>query len=342
MTSRTKDIMPTDATPEATIDQGSEAGSGGRRAALIINPIKATTIDVEGAVRRISAEDGWDEPLVIETTEDDPGHGQARQALDAGADLVIAAGGDGTVRCVAEELAGSGTMMALVPLGTGNLLARNLDIAVDDPDAAVEAAFRGTERSIDVVHVTVDRAQDAHVFLVMAGLGYDAAIMSDTRDDLKDKVGWLAYVDAGIRNLPGRPARTTISVDGGKPFERRLRSVMGGNCGKIMGGLEIFPGARIDDGRMDLMTVAPKGKLGWLAVAGKLFVKGKGSSKDPSLEYFQCRTAEVTSREPLEVQLDGDPLGKARHMAFEVKPDSLRLRMPLGYKDPAVVSEPLP
>ncbi len=326
----------TDVTPDVTPD----AGSRSRRAALIINPIKVTTVDVQRAVQRISAEDGWEEPLVIETTADDPGHGQAREALDAGVDLVIAAGGDGTVRCVAEELAGTGTLMALVPLGTGNLLARNLDIAVDDPDAAVEAAFRGTERTIDVVHVTVDRAQDAHVFLVMAGIGYDAAIMSDTRDDLKDKVGWLAYVDAGIRNLPGRPARTTISVDGGRSFERRLRSVMGGNCGKIMGGLEIFPGAKIDDGLMDLMTLAPRGKLGWLAVAGKLFTRGKG--KDPSLEYFQCRTAEVTLHEPLEVQLDGDPLGKATHMAFEVKPDSLRLRMPLGYKDPAVVSEPLP
>jgi len=288
----------------------------------------------------VSAEDGWDAPLVIETTEDDPGRGQARQALDAGVDLVIAAGGDGTVRCVAEELEGTDTLMALVPLGTGNLLARNLDIAVDDPNAAVESAFRGTERKIDVVHVTLDRAVDSNVFLVMAGLGYDAAIMSDTRDDLKDKVGWLAYVDAGIRNLPGKPTRTSVSVDGGKPFERRLRSVMGGNCGKIMGGLEIFPGAKIDDGLMDLMTVAPSGRLGWLAVLGNLVTRGR--SKDPSLEYFQCRTDEVTLQEPLEVQLDGDPLGKARHLSFEVKPYSLRLRMPFGYKDPAVVSEPLP
>ena len=111
--------MPTDATIEATTDVAADAGSGRRRAALIINPIKATTVDVESAVRRISAEDGWEEPLVIETTADDPGHGQAREALAAGVDLVIAAGGDGTVRCVAEELAGSGTMMALVPLGTG-------------------------------------------------------------------------------------------------------------------------------------------------------------------------------------------------------------------------------
>ena len=314
--------------------------AAGQRAALIINPIKNTGQDTREIVARVSAEEGWDEPLILETTVEDPGHGQAQEALRAGVDVVIAAGGDGTVRCVAEELAGTGTVMALVPLGTGNLLARNLDIAVDDPEEAVATAFRGTERKIDVVHVTVDRAQKAHVFLVMAGLGYDAAIMSDTRDDLKDKVGWLAYVDAGIRNLPGRPARTTIRIDGGRPFDRRLRSVMGGNCGKIMGGLEIFPGAKIDDGLLDLMTVAPRGKLGWLNVAGKLFARGKG--KDPSLEYFQCSRAEVQLHEPLDVQLDGDPLGKATHMSFEMKPESLRLRMPYGRKDPAILSEPLP
>ncbi|WP_026532172.1 diacylglycerol/lipid kinase family protein [Arthrobacter sp. H41] len=315
-------------------------GGTAQRAALILNPIKDTGQDVRGIVTRMSLDNGWKEPLVIETTAEDPGHGQAREALDAGVDVVIAAGGDGTVRCVAEELAGTETVMALVPLGTGNLLARNLEIPVDDPEGAVETAFGGTERRIDVVHVTVDRAQDAQVFLVMAGLGFDAAIMSDTRDDLKDKVGWLAYVDAGLRNLPGKPARTTITIDGGKPFERRLRSVMGGNCGKIMGGLEIFPGAKLDDGLMDIMTVAPRGRFGWLAVAGKLFARGKG--KDPSLEYFQCSRAEVQLHEPLEVQLDGDPLGKATHMVFEVKPDSLRLRMPHGKKDPAILSNPLP
>lgn len=332
--------MPIDAAPEATSGTVTETSSGVRRAALVINPTKQSTDEVRQAVERVSSEDGWETPLVIETTKDDPGSGQARQALDAGVDLVIVAGGDGTVRCVAEELVGTDTLMALVPLGTGNLLARNVDIVVDDPTAAVEAAFRGTERSIDVVHLTLDHAQETQVFLVMAGLGYDAAIMSDTREDLKDRVGWLAYVDAGIRNLPGEPAHATISIDGAEPFECRLRSVMGGNCGKIMGGLEIFPGAKIDDGLMDLMTIAPKGKLGWLAVLGKLFARGKG--RDPSLQYYQCLTAEVSLREPLEVQLDGDPLGEARHLLFEVKPKSLRLRMPLGYKDPAIVSDPLP
>lgn len=336
--------MPSLPDTESDPQAETQSESRTRRAALILNPIKPSDEDIRAIVTELSLEKGWEEPLFLETTEDDPGHGQAKEALKAGVDVVIAAGGDGTVRCVAEELAGTTTALGLLPLGTGNLLARNLDIDVDDPRGAVEAALGGTERMIDVVHVNVDRAQDAHVFLVMAGLGFDAAVMAETRDDLKDKVGWLAYVDAGIRNLPGKPSRVHISIDGGKRITRRLRSVMGGNCGKIMGGLEIFPGAKLNDGLLDIMTVAPSGKLGWFAVLGKLLARGKGKDKgkDPSLEYYQCKSAEVESETPLEIELDGDSLGKGTHMAFRVEPNSLKLRMPHGKKDPAILTNPEP
>jgi diacylglycerol kinase family enzyme len=290
------------------------------RAAVVLNPIKPTTVDIRDLVTKISADEGWDEPLWLETTEEDPGHGMDRQALDEGVDLVIAAGGDGTVRCVAEELAGTNTPLGLLPLGTGNLLARNLDL--------------------DVVHVNVDRAIKAHVFLVMAGLGFDAAMMGDTKDDLKDKVGWLAYVDAGIRNLPGKPLRTKITIDGGKPIGRRLRSVMGGNCGKIMGGLEIFPGAKIDDGLLEIMTVAPHGTFGWLGVVAGLLRRGKG--KDPAIEYFRCKSAVVETQVPQDIEIDGDYLGKGTHIAMRVEPNSLRVRMPYGKKDPAILTSPEP
>ncbi|GAA3293529.1 diacylglycerol/lipid kinase family protein [Arthrobacter citreus] len=230
-----------------------------QRVAVIMNPTKKTDVDIRALVGRICRDQDWEEPLWLETTKEDPGRGMAREAIGAGVDLVIAAGGDGTVRCVAAELAGTDTPLGLLPLGTGNLLARNLDIAVDDPEAAVTAALTGADRRIDVVHVTLDRALEGDVFLVMAGLGYDAALMGDTNDTLKDRVGWLAYVDAGIRNLPGKPVKSTIRLDGGKEISGHPRSVMGGNCGKIMGGLEIFPGARIDDGLLDIMTMAPGG-----------------------------------------------------------------------------------
>ncbi|MCG2621274.1 NAD(+)/NADH kinase [Arthrobacter sp. I2-34] len=310
------------------------------RAAVVVNPIKRTEVDLRSLVTKVCLDEGWDEPLWLETKVEDPGQGMTREALEAGVDLVIAAGGDGTVRCVSEVLAGTDTPLGLLPLGTGNLLARNLDIDINDPQAAVLDALNGTERRIDVVHIHVDHAQDSHVFLVMAGLGFDAAIMGDTRDDLKDKVGWLAYVDAGIRNLPGKPARTKLRIDGKKPFYRRVRSVMGGNCGKIMGGLEIFPGARLDDGLLDIMTVAPRGKLGWLGVAAGLLRRGKG--RDPSLEYFRCESAEIQTLLPQEIEIDGDTLGQGTHLLLRVQPRSLRIRMPYGKKDPAVLSQTEP
>ena len=170
---------------------------------------------------------------------------------------MIAAGGDGTVRCVAEVLAGTGTPMGLVPLGTGNLLARNLGVDITDPVSACYDVLNGSDKAIDVVKARLDHSDDEQVFLVMAGLGYDAAIMADTVDALKDRMGWLAYVEAGIRKLPGKPVKAKISVDGGEPVRRRIRSVMIGNCGRIMGGVEIFPDAKIDDGVLDLLILAP-------------------------------------------------------------------------------------
>ncbi len=295
-----------------------------KRAALIVNPIKTTNDDVAKAVRDLSASEGWDSPLEIETTADDPGFGQAKEALAAGVDVVLAAGGDGTVRAVADELAGTDVPLGLIPLGTGNLLARNLELPLNNIADATRRAMLGEDHRIDVVYATLDHADERHLFLVMAGIGFDAAVMADTNDILKDRVGWLAYVDAGIRNLPGKPSKTRIAINGQSPMRRRLRSVMGGNCGKIQGGLEIFPGAKLDDGVLDIMTVAPSGAFGWIGVAAKLLQRNKG--KDPAVEYFQGQSAEIDSDEPLEIQLDGDHLGRARHLAMKLDAGALTIR----------------
>src|SRR6478736_8771452 len=168
-----------------------------KRAAIVINPAKTVDVDVRELMAKHCEENGWGETLWLETTKEDPGVGQAKEALKQGADLVIAAGGDGTVRCVAEVLAGGDIPMGLLPLGTGNLLARNLGMDVTDFDGAMAGALTGAERKIDVVRAKQSDPDQDQIFLVMAGLGYDATIMGDTNEDLKDKVGWLAYVDAG-------------------------------------------------------------------------------------------------------------------------------------------------
>jgi diacylglycerol kinase (ATP) len=301
------------------------APSGSRRAAVVWNPSKKFSFDLVALVEDACAETGWQPPLWMETTLEDPGGGQTQQAMEAGVDLVIAAGGDGTVRRVAGRLAGTDTPLGVIPLGTGNLLARNLDLPVDDPETAVRIALAGRDRQIDAVLAKVDGSGSGAVFLVMAGLGFDAAVIGGTDDGLKDRIGWLAYVEAGLRNLPGKPVRATLSIDGGKPVTVRMRSVMGGNCGKIQGGFEMFPGAQIDDGLLDIMTIAPRGRLGWLGVLAGLAKRGR--SVDPSVDYYQGKEVEITAGRPQEMQLDGDHIGLGSRLSMRVDPGALRVRV---------------
>ena len=297
-----------------------------QRAAIIVNPAKPVDIDVRGLVAKHCVENGWGEPLWFETTKEDPGVGQAKEALAQGADIVIAAGGDGTVRCVAEVLSGGDVPMGLLPLGTGNLLARNLGMDVTDYDGAMAGALIGTERKIDVVRARRSDPDKEQLFLVMAGVGYDATIMADTNEDLKDKVGWLAYVDAGIRNLPGKPVRATVVVDGKAVVHRGVRSVMVGNCGKVQGNLEIFPDAKVDDGLLDIAVLAPHhGKLGWLSVVAGII--GRGRNKDTAVEYFQGKSVEITLEHNDDYQLDGDHEGEGKHVLMTVDPAAITLRM---------------
>lgn len=297
-----------------------------QRAAIIVNPAKPVDIDVRGLVAKHCVENGWGEPMWFETTKEDPGVGQAKEALAQGADIVIAAGGDGTVRCVAEVLSGGDVPMGLLPLGTGNLLARNLGMDVTDYDGAMAGALTGTERKIDVVRARRSDPDMEQLFLVMAGVGYDATIMADTNEDLKDKVGWLAYVDAGIRNLPGKPVKATIVIDGKSAVHRGVRSVMVGNCGKVQGNLEIFPDAKVDDGLLDIAVLAPHhGKLGWLSVVAGII--GRGRNKDTAVEYFQGKSVEITLEHNDDYQLDGDHEGEGKHVLMTVDPAAITLRM---------------
>ncbi|WP_458780252.1 diacylglycerol/lipid kinase family protein [Arthrobacter sp. D3-16] len=297
-----------------------------QRAAIIINPAKTVDIDVRELAAKHSAENGWGETLWFETTKEDPGVGQAKEALAQGADIVIAGGGDGTVRCVAEVLSGGDIPMGLLPLGTGNLLARNLGMDITDYDGAMAGAFAGTERKIDVVRARRSDPEKEQLFLVMAGVGYDATIMADTDEELKHKVGWLAYVDAGIRNLPGKPVKATIVIDGQPAVRRGVRSVMVGNCGKVQGGLEIFPEAKMDDGLLDVAVLAPHhGRLGWLSVVAGMIGKGRG--KDTAVEYFQGKTVEITLEHNDDYQLDGDHEGQGKHVLMSLDPGALTIRM---------------
>lgn len=295
-----------------------------KRAAVVINPVKSPDENFKAAFHQLCADAGWAPPLWLETSEEDPGRGQAKEAMEAGVDVVIAAGGDGTVRCVAEILTGTDMPLGLMPLGTGNLLARNLGIDVSDPLAAAKGVLNGTETTIDVLKAVIDHGAQTQRFLIAAGLGYDASIMADTIDGLKDRVGWLAYVEAGIRHLPGKPVTARITVDGRPAAHRKIRGVMVGNCGKLMGGLDIFPDAVITDGILDLLTMAPRGRFGWLGVIAGVFGRSQDNN---SVQTHSGKTAEIAMDVPQELQLDGDHIGQATHLKVMVEPRALTIRM---------------
>src|SRR5919202_1915022 len=253
------------------------------------------------------------------------------RSLDLGcARAVLAYGGDGTVRHVGSALTGSGVPLGLLPAGTGNLLARNLAVPFADLDAALAVALTGLERTIDVGRAEVDVSGEDHpprteTFLVMAGLGFDAEVMASVEHRLKQRVGWWAYVVAGARRLRGRQTKVLLRMDGEEPVRRRLRSVIVGNCGELTGGVRLMPEAKIDDGRLDVVVVAPRGVVGWVAVTGAVLTRSHWGH--PVVEHFRCQHIEVTAEKPLHVQLDGDPAGLARVLRAAVDPGALVVRV---------------
>jgi diacylglycerol kinase family enzyme len=223
------------------------------RAAVVANPTKHDQPEkLRGAIRAAMSEHGWSEPLWLETTIEDPGEGQAREAVQAGVDLVLACGGDGTVTACAAGVAASGVPLAVLPAGTGNLLARNLGLPLDLSDA-LAIALTGTDRKLDM-GVANDQP-----FIVMAGIGFDAKMLGGASAPLKKRLGWPAYVVSALRHLRDRPMRVRLRADDGAPLRLRASAVVIGNVGSLQGGLPLMPDAEPDDGVLDVVVLSAAG-----------------------------------------------------------------------------------
>ncbi|MGH3423898.1 MAG: diacylglycerol/lipid kinase family protein, partial [Nocardioidaceae bacterium] len=309
-----------------TTQRATTTGTGSKRLAVVLNPIKVPDVQIfKGRLELAAARSGWGPPLWLETLPDDPGVSMTEQALAEGVDLVIAAGGDGTVRIVCSELARTGVAAGIVPLGTGNLLARNLGIPLHIGDA-IETALNGQDRAIDTVSLSGEGFEDTS-FMVMAGLGLDAAIMTGAPDRLKAKMGWFAYVVSAVRHLFAFPAtRVQISVDGGPFVKRRARTVVIGNVGYLQAGIPLLPDAVIDDGQLDVVVIAPSRRSGWLRVALRVFTKRKRT--DARLDRMTGREVVVRADRPTPMQLDGDPIGAGIELRAEIMPGVLLVRVP--------------
>lgn len=311
-------LVPTGPAPATT-------GVRPSRLAVVVNPIKVA--DPTGLRRLLDAaaqRHGWELPRWYETTADDAGIAMTHAALADGAEMVVAAGGDGTVRVVSSELARTGVPVGVVPLGTGNLLARNLGLPLRATEA-VEVALSGQDRAIDVVRVSGDELPET-AFTVMGGLGFDAAIMAGASAALKARMGWQAYVVSAVRNLRYPATRVEVSVDDG-PWQRfRARTVVVGNVGLLQAGIPLLPDARVDDGRLDVVVISPQRAPDWVRVVARVLRRGR--STDDRLARMTGTQVVVRSRQPLARQLDGDPIPEGRELRARVLAGTLLVRVP--------------
>ena len=315
-----------------------------RRAAVIYNPVKVDLAKLRREVAKSEKAAGWMPSVWLPTRVDDIGTGQARRAIAEGADVVLAAGGDGTVRAVAEGLRGSGVALTLLPAGTGNVLARNLDIPVMQLAASVATAFTGVDRAIDMGVIELERAdhsRETHAFVALAGLGLDAKMIANTRPELKRRVGWLAYVDAIARSMrDSEKIRMRYRVDDGEERVMSVHTILVGNVGLLPGNVLLLPDAEVDDGLFDIVTLRPEGLAGWVQIWVKITWENGvlrrssvgrrlvGLAREVrTLRYLRGRRISVRLDRAEDFELDGDDFGRVIAFDAAVDPASLIIRV---------------
>jgi diacylglycerol kinase family enzyme len=312
--------------------------------AVIYNPQKVDKVRLQSAVDGALARAGFKKASYFATTEEATGEAQARQAIADGAKLILVAGGDGTARAVFQATALTEVEVGLLPLGTGNVLARNLSIPLGNLGRAALKAVVGETHRIDLGRVTLTFADgtppETHVFSVMAGLGLDAKIIMNTDAERKRRLGWVAYVEGGLRSLPVRFERMDVSVNGRAPKTLKLHSLLIGNCGFLPGNINLMPEAQLDDGQLDVAAVGPRRLWNWIDFWNRVtwinFLRGKIVGAAELADYtanvktlgnMSGKTVDVTPQHPVDAQLDGDSFGKVVSAHFEVMPQAIRIRL---------------
>ena len=293
-----------------------------QRVLVVLNPKSGSYAaeDIRAALaRHFSGESGA--CTVVETTKDQDLGEVARKASAEGRDLVIAAGGDGTVSAVADGLVGTRTPLGIIPLGTANVLARELGIPVDLDGACALLAGPHRLRGVDVMRV------DGKHYFTQVGIGIDAMMIRDTTREHKRRFGRVAYLATAVRSLVGfQPRRFNLVVDGHKSRPSALQVVVA-NVGTL--GQPPFrwgPDIALDDGRINVCvirarTAADYFRLIWHVLRHK-------HKQDPNVRYLDARESVLVHCEPaLPVQADGEVIGMTP-VEIKVVPSAVQVVVP--------------
>lgn len=301
------------------------------RVGLVLNPRTRRAVRARERLVRELEQRGAAPPVVLATTVESPGAAQAAELLQVGVDLVVVAGGDGTVRGVVSALTGAGVPLAILPTGTANLFARNLGLASRRPAAALSAALDGHDLALDVGQAWVRIADDPArrhgplPFLVMAGIGRDARTVAATCQRLKGLLGWIAYLAAGAGQAL-RPALPMLVDLDGSSRQVRTWTVLFGNFPRIRAGIAVFPHIRPDDGLLECLQVPLRHVLEWVGVAAHGLVGRPRRVR--VLEYSLVSRARVVPEQPQPVQLDGDVVPDVVELEVGLAPGALLVRVP--------------
>lgn len=243
----------------------------------------------------------------------------AKKARKHGADVVVACGGDGTVRAAAQALVGTDTALAVLPVGTANLFASAMSIG-NKPDEVADLIARGARRTIDT-----GRCNDL-TFNVMAGAGFDAAMIDDA-DDHKERLGMLSYLRASAKAAHERtPFDMSVEIDDEPVFEGAASCILVGNIGTLKGGLEAFPDSSPEDGVLDVAVLTASGLRDW---ANLLFSAVRHRQQlNGHAQLWTARRVTVKTKSEHRFELDGGVKGTTDRLEFEVVPRSLHVCAP--------------
>jgi len=277
-------------------------------------------------LRRVLEAEGIADPFWVEVSKSKKAPPQVQRALDDGAELVFAWGGDGLVQRCIDVMAGTGASLAIIPAGTANLFASNLGIP-KDIEQAVAIGLRGARRELDVGKFNGER------FAVMAGAGFDAAMIRDSGDGgLKERFGRAAYVWTGSENLRSKPFRAKIEIDGAEWYSGKATCILLGNVGKLVGGVEAFEDARPDDGKLEVGVVTAEGLLDWSRMLARAVTGSVGDS--PFAQTTKARAVKVKLSRKVLYELDGGDRTKVKAFKVKVEPRAISVCVPTNGKEP--------
>jgi len=270
-------------------------------------------------LRKLIAAERTDEVIWYEVPKSRKAPAKVRKALKKGADLLFVWGGDGMVQRCADALVGSDATIAIIPAGTANLLAHNLGIPQDLADA-VHTGFHGQRRQLDLGWITGEH------FAVLAGVGFDADMIRDADRGQKTRLGRLAYLRAGLRNIGMDPTYLKIKIDGTTWFEGDATCVLLGNVGTILGGVRVFDDASPDDGWLDVGVSTATGPLQWARLLGQ--ISTGTARRSPFIRTTRAKRISIKLAAPAAYELDGGARPKTKRIKAHVVPAAITVCVP--------------